>query len=85
MLAVETSSGIRSIGQKARAVLNTWVSVYTGIFYRGSVSPQDQGMKRSDDMGEMYRPLGKFRLHLEVASCNSLKGRLVAMAHLSKH
>lgn len=72
MLAMETSSGTRSIGQKARAALNTWVSVYTGIFYRGSVSPLEQRMKRSDDMGEMYRTLGKLRLHLEVASFNSL-------------
>lgn len=58
MLSVETFSGTMSIGQEARAALNTWVSVYTGTFFRESVSLLDQGMKRSDDTGEVYRTLG---------------------------
>lgn len=62
MLSVETFSGTMSIGQEARAALNTWVSVYTGTFFRESVSLLDQVMKRSDDTREMYRTLGKFRL-----------------------
>lgn len=62
MLSVETFSGTMSIGQEAKAALNTWVSVYTGTFFRESVSLLDQGMKRSDDTREMYRTLGKFRL-----------------------
>lgn len=66
MLPGETFSGTMSIGQEARAALNTWVCVYTGMFFRESVSLLDQGMKRSDDMGEMYRTLGKFRLYLEI-------------------
>lgn len=37
MLSVETFSGTMSIGQKARAALNTWVSVYTGMFFGETV------------------------------------------------